>query len=125
MAQSIIANGESGLAVRTALNDMFTELYATVAPTKPEVILNMAGNTNISITAGVLINNIYIVQKTRAITLRIGLTPNGEEILSDTPIDVFQQVSAQQYFSSAGTLYFTFSSGSGTLNVYLFYLVLV
>jgi hypothetical protein len=31
MAQSTITNGETGLAVRSALNSMFTELYASVA----------------------------------------------------------------------------------------------
>lgn len=122
MAQSIIENGESGLAVRTALNNMFTELYAAAAPSAPIVIEAMAGNTNVAVSAGVLINNIYITQQTGSVTLRIGITPNGEELLSDTEIDVFQAVMAQQYFKTAGTLYFTFSGGAGTLNVYIFYI---
>lgn len=122
MSQQIINNGEGGLAVRTALNQMFTELYAAVAPTAPVVIEMMAGNTNADVAAGTLITNIFLVPQTGLVTLRIGTTPNGQEILQDLQINGFQQITAQQYFQGAGTLYFTFTSGSGTMNVYIFYI---
>ena len=122
MPKQTINNGENALAVRTALNNMFTELYAAVAPTAPEIILNMAGNTSVTVGAGTLLNNIYITPQTGTVVLRIGITPNGQEILEDTEIDIFQPVITQEYFKTAGTLYFTFTSGIGMLNAYVFYI---
>ncbi len=122
MALQVIENGESGLAVRSALNGMFAELYAALAPTTPVIIIDMNGNTIVDVSAGTLITNIYLVQQAGTVTLRIGITPNGQEILSDTVINGFQPIQAQQYFQADGTLYFTFSSGSGMVNAYIFYI---
>lgn len=122
MAQQIIENNETGIAVRTALNDMFTELYSAVIPFNPIVIKPLSANTNVSVPAGILINQIYLIPETGVVNLRIGITPNGQEILADTVINFFQPIQAQQYFEAPGTLYFTFTSGSGSLNVYIYYI---
>lgn len=116
MSRVNIENGNSGLTARNAINGNFTELYANLP--LPIKIAGMAANFNQAIAANVMVTNIFIKPVSGGpVTLRIGTTANGQEILPDTPVSGQQIVNANEYFGSAGTLYFTFSSGSGNLNV--------
>ena len=116
MAQQTITNGEGGLSARDAINGNFTELYASLPI--PIKIAGMNANYNQAIAANAMVAAIAIAPISGGpITLRIGITANGQEIFPDTAISGFTPVQAQQYYASAGTLYFTFTSGTGTLNV--------
>lgn len=116
MAQVIINNGDTGLLTRDNLNNMFTDLYSGIFP--PIKIPGMSANYNQAIGANTMVTAINIKPVTGGpITLRIGLTPNGQEILADTVIATPQPVNVTQEFDSSGTLYFTFTSGTGTLNI--------
>lgn len=113
MAQIPINNGQSGLVVRTALNSMFAEIYgAIVLPLK---INGATGNTQQLIPADTYLQAIYISATAGTPTIRIGTTPNGEEICPDVQPGSFQPVLVQQYFSSGATLYITMSGG--TVNI--------
>jgi len=115
MAQQIINNGDSGLIAREKINGNCTELYgALVLPLK---LPGMSANANQAIAANNLIVVISVTPVTGTPTLRIGITPNGQEILLDTLINKFTKVQADQYFSASGTVYFTFSGSAGEINV--------
>lgn len=117
MAQQIISDSESGLSARNALNSMFAELYAAIV--QPIRILGAGGNTIQPILANTMVVQLQIRALTGSFpTVRIGTTPNGQDILDDTVINAAGYlVSVQQYFSGAGNLYFTWTTGSGTVNV--------
>lgn len=115
MAQQVINNGESGLNVRNAINGNFTELYNNLL--LPIKIPAINSNTNQAIASNVFITMISIARVSGACTLRIGTSPNGEELMSDTVIDQFYQVVTNFYSASASTIYFTFSGSAGVINV--------
>lgn len=113
MAQQTINNGDTGLAVRTALNGMFGELYgALVIPLK---LTGVNANTNQDIPDNTFLQDIFISATVGTPTLRIGTTPNGTDIMPDTAPGSFSQVSVQQYIATATTLYITISGG--TVNI--------
>lgn len=113
MAQIPINNGQSGLVVRTSLNDMFTELYsAIVLPLKQNGI---SANAQQIIPSDTFLQAIYISATAGTPTIRIGTTPNGTDICPDVQPGAFQSVIVQQYFSGGATLYLTLSGG--TVNV--------
>lgn len=111
-----INDGDSGLLVRTELNAMLSELYASILlPVKRP---NVTGNTTIAIPANSNILDMAIVAASGTPTIRIGTTPNGEEIMEDTVItSIPTPIVVNQYFGGAGTLYITFSSGVGAINI--------
>jgi len=118
MAQQIISDGESGLASRNAINANFTELYAinNVAIKQPGI----TGNLNQTIDANTFVQFITIFPVAGTPVIRIGTTPNGVDLMDDTLIDNSQSyypVQVQQYFLATGTIYFTFTSGSGTIDI--------
>jgi hypothetical protein len=116
MAQQIVNDADTGLSARNKINANCTELYANL--NLPIKIPGMSANYNQAIGANAMVTNINIAPVDDGpITLRIGITANGQEILGDTVIAAPQPVQAMQLFTSAGTLYFTFTSGMGTLNV--------
>eukprot|EP01037_Dinobryon_pediforme_P011474 gene11474-11570_t len=109
-------NASVGLTARTSINGNFTELYNAL-----QVPIKLPGvNANIiqAIGANTMVSGIAISPISGGpVTLRIGITANGEEILADTPINQFQPINAMEYFLAAGNLYFTFTSGAGVLNI--------
>lgn len=115
MSQQIILNGESGLNVRNALNQMFAELYASLNP--PILITDASTTFSQAIIANTMVLSIFLTTLSGTPTIRIGTSLNGEEILPDTEIDTYQLVSAQQYFLASGALYFTWTGGIGEVNV--------
>lgn len=117
MGLQYIDNSESGLNVRNALNEMFFELYGTINP--PFKYVNANQNFSQAISANVLVTTITITNISSSPTLRIGITPNGQEILGDIAITNTIIVTAQQYFLSTGIIYFTWTSGnfSGIVNI--------
>lgn len=113
MSQIIINNGDSGLVVRNALNQMFTELYgAIVSPVK---LPGVNSNTTQVISSDTFVEAIYLTATSGTPTVRIGTTPNGQEICPDVQPGSFQTVFVQQYFAVSTTLYITLSGG--TINV--------
>lgn len=113
MAQQIINNGESGLVVRNKLNAMFSELYAAVV--LPLKLNGITGNSQQIIPADTFLQAIYISATVGNPTIRIGTTPNGDEICPDVQPGSFQPVIIQQYYAAGVTLYLTLSGG--TVNV--------
>jgi hypothetical protein len=113
MAQQVINNGESGLVVRNKLNSMFAELYAAVV--LPLKLTGITGNTQQVIPVDTFLQAVYISATAGTPTIRIGTTPNGEEICPDVQPGSFQPVVVQQYFASGVTLYITLSGG--TVNI--------
>lgn len=113
MAQQIINNGESGLVVRNKLNSMYTELYgAIVSPLK---LTGINSNAQQAISANTFLQAIYISSTTGTPTIRIGTTPNGQDICPDVQPGSFQSIIVQQYYSTGVTLYITLSGG--TVNI--------
>jgi hypothetical protein len=96
---------------------MFFELYGTINPPFKYVDANQ--NFSQDLSANVMVTTISITNISSAPTLRIGTTPNGQEILSDLVITNTIIVTAQQYFIAGGTVYFTWTSGnfSGIVNI--------
>lgn len=110
MAQIPINNGQSGLVVRNALNGMFTELYSTII--LPLKLIGITSNAQQVIPANTWLDSIYISATAGTPTIRIGTTPNGEEICPDVQPGNFQPVMAQQYYATDTTLYITLSGGT-------------
>lgn len=110
-----IANLESGLNVRNALNSMFSELYGSIQT--PLIASNISVNTEISGVPG----NTYIdslgFNMSGTAVIRIGTTAGGNDILDDINISGFQLVLVQQYFASDFNIFITFISGTGTVSL--------
>ena len=114
MSQVQINNGDSGLTVRTNLNNMFTEIYSSLySPIKQKGI---TANFNQAIAANTFISQLSLFVVSGTPTVRVGITPNGTEILPDTALSGSQLITVQDYFASAGTVYITFTSGTGNIN---------
>lgn len=114
MAQTTINNGDTGANVRTALNSMFSELYATI--TSPLKLTGVSANAQISVPANTYIQDIVFASTSGSPVLRLGTTPNGQDLLTDTQPGKSLVAAAQQYFSEKTTLYLTLT-GSGIVNV--------
>ncbi len=121
MAQQTINNGENALTVRTALNSMFSELYGAIGPFQPIILPNVSANYTQPIVAGTFVTNIFIQPVSGSITLNIGTTPNGGEILPDMAISAFTPIQPQVLFETPGNLYFTLT-GTGAINLYIYYI---
>jgi hypothetical protein len=117
MSQKLISNGEQGLDVRNAINENFAELYSIASGNLPIRILNATGNFIQAIPANAFVQGLSIKLLSGAPNIRIGTSPNGEEIMPDTVITGSQLILVQQIFDSAGSLYFTWTSGSGGVNI--------
>ena len=112
--QQIINNGESGLVVRNKLNDMFGELYGSF--TIPIKLEGLTANTTQNIATNTFLQEIAIIAVSGTPTVRIGTTPNGEEIVPDVFPSSISLTTVQQYFASATPLYITISGG-GSINI--------
>lgn len=115
MGQQLILNGEPGISVRNALNQMFAELYATIDNSIQ--IENASGNHEVLVLPNTFIVSIAFYPLTGSPTVAIGTTPGGQDILSTIPISQFQFILAQQYFFSEVNLYITLLAG--TVNIRL------
>jgi len=116
MAQQIISNDESGLNARNAINQNFTELYNNLLI--PIKIPGISSNTTQPIAANVWIAAITVGPVSGGpVTLRIGTSPNGEELLADYDISQVTAVNTNLYSGTGVTLYFTFSGTAGVINV--------
>jgi hypothetical protein len=110
MAQQVINNGESGLVVRGKLNNMFTELYASIV--LPLKLPGITGNTQQVIPVDTFLQAIYMTATAGTPTVRIGTAPNGQDICPDVQPGSFQTVFVQQYYPTGVTLYITLSGGT-------------
>lgn len=110
-----INNGDSGLTVRNAINSMTQELYASL--TVPIRMKNVQANAAQAIPADSQVMKISVVGTAGAPTIRIGITPNGQELLPDTAIGAqFPPIITEEYFPADGNIYITFSN-AGTILV--------
>lgn len=115
MAFEPINNGESGLDVRTALNNMLQELYGSI-PT-PLKFPGESINFQVLIPANTRISTISMVAIAGGPTIRIGTAPNGQDILPDVVLNAnSQDIQVNTYFAADTTIYFTFSGAAGTIN---------
>lgn len=110
MAQQLIADFISGDQAKDIINGNFTELYQNL----PQVtkLPGMNANTQQAVAADTMVTFIAVSGVAGTPLLRIGITPNGQEILPDTEIGSSQPINAMQYFGGAGNLYFTLSGGT-------------
>lgn len=115
MSQTIINNNDTGLAVRTALNAMFGELYGTqIVPVK---LLNQSGNFTQAIPANTWIERITIISESGVPDIKIGTSLHGSEIIDTTQIGNSIPILVQQYFTNSGTLYFEASGGNLSVRI--------
>lgn len=109
-----IANLESGLNVRNALNNMFSELFSAIPV--PIVIENVTSNTEISgILGNSFIDSIGINASSNT-TFQIGTTAGAQDILSESELNGFQLFVTQEYLASTTNIFITIVSGSGPVN---------
>lgn len=73
-----------------------------------------------AIQEGNIVEKIYIIKNSGTLSIKIGLTPGGDEIYPDTNVDPFNNIQVQQYFAADGNLYFDLT-GSGNINIYIYY----
>lgn len=101
--------GDDALGV---INGNFSELYGNLPETYklPGTLVN----TQQAIVANTMVKNISLSGTAGAPIMRIGITPNGEELLPDSPIGNSFPVNAMQYFPDDGFLYFTISGPAGS-----------
>lgn len=115
MAQQILTIGETGQNALNAINNNFTELYgALVIPIK---IIGATATRTQAILANTFVSKIFLSATSGNPTLRIGTTPNGVDIMPDTVIGNMNEVDWSNYYLNAGTIYFTWSIGPGTVNI--------
>lgn len=115
MSQQVINNGETGLAVRTKLNEMFAELYGnTPVPIK---IPGVTGNISQLLTDNTFLATLEVGKVSGNPVLKVGTTPGGEELLPEIEVTNFIQTTAQLYCPTSQTVYFTLSGG--TVNIRL------
>jgi len=112
--QQIIANLESGLNARNAINGNFTELYnSLILPIK---LQGVGFNTNVPIPANTMVLELALIATSGTPTVRIGKTPNGQEYLADKVITgTILPITIQDYFQGAGFIYIT--TGTGAISV--------
>jgi hypothetical protein len=115
MAQGLIVANMSGQAALDVINNNFTELYNSI----PVVLRlkNVLANTQQAIAANTKIVTIDIAGIAGAPTMRIGLTPNGTEIMDDTPIGNLVPVVPDYYAADASILYFTIAGGTVNIRI--------
>lgn len=114
MPYNPIQNGESGLDTRNAINGMLEELYGSIAT--PVKLPGESINFQQAFPLNTKIVGISLVAMIDNPTVRIGTTPNGQEIMPDTVVGDSMDDVLQYYCKVATTLYFTFTT-PGTINV--------
>lgn len=117
MAQQFISNGESGLNSRDAINQNFTELYGAIPTTTKQD--GLSGNFNQPILPNTFVSLITIFWVSGGATVKVGTTPNGEEIMGATVIDnstPYLPLQVQQWFQNSATIYFSFSGSPGVID---------
>jgi hypothetical protein len=119
MAQQQINNGESGLSVRDKLNGMFNELYTSLI--LPMKYTGVSNNTILALPANSYVKAIFLSKIDDAPIVRLGTTPNGQDLMPDTYIDDFNQVTVEQYFANPSSLYITISGGEMNIRVDILY----
>lgn len=113
MAQQLIVPGvTNGQQASDIINGNFSELYASLPV--PIRLKNVNVNTNQLIAANTKIVAIDISGTAGAPVLRVGLTPNGTELLPDTPIGNTYPLEPNYYSAAGDTLYFTISGPAGS-----------
>lgn len=117
MSYTPINNGDSGLVAREKINNMTAELYSGKIVVTP--INNSAASFTVNIAAGSYVWKIWLRLITGTATVRVGTTPNGDDILPDQVLSnsPIQGNSTEIPVSETSyNLYFTLTSGTGTFN---------
>lgn len=111
MAQQFIIVGTTGGTDAAAIiNGNFSELYGALQP--PVKLNGVNVNTQQPLLANSKVIEIDMSGTAGAPLVRIGLTPNGQEILPDTLIGNSQPVEPGYYSQNGDTLYFTVTGGT-------------
>ena len=116
MAQTIINNNDTGLAVRTALNSMFTELYGNTVAI-PIKLLNQTGSFTQVIATNTWIEKIHAFAHSGVPDIKIGTSLGGNEILDTIQVGNDMAILLQRYFATGCTLYFVVSGGNVDLRI--------
>lgn len=113
-----IANGESGLNVRNALNAMLAELYGSIlVPLKNP---GVSGNISVPIPAGSVILMIVIQPVSGAPVIKVGTTGGGNDVLDTTNVVQTVPIMGPIPVDNATTYYFTLSGGEVNISVLAF-----
>lgn len=115
MAQGLIVLNMTGEAALEVINGNFTELYENLPTTYK--LPGIAVNTQQAIDANTMIKEISLSGTAGAPVVRIGTTPNGEDILPDTQVGNSLPILQRVYFPNAGNLYFTISDGTVSIRI--------
>jgi len=71
----------------------------------------------IAINTDTYVDSLALLPVTGTPTIRIGTTANGTDIMGDTVISGFNQVTVNKYFQAGGILYVTQSANNGTVSL--------
>ena len=107
--KTTINNGDSGLIVRTALNSMFTELYAAVY--MPIKLPNVSVNTELVIPENTFVKSIFMTVVSGTPTVNIGTSGNSGNIIPTSLLTGFNQAIVDWPPQAQQTFYITISGG--------------
>jgi len=93
-----------------------TALLSGVGNT-PIQLTSQTGNITQAISANTWIDKISIFQAGGAPVVRIGTTPNGEDVMTDATVTTYAQVKPEVYTLAGNTLYFTINGGSVDIRI--------
>ena len=113
--KTTLNNLDSGLTVRTELNNMFTELYNAVA--NYIQLLNVSANTNTVIVANTIVKNIVINVVSGTPTVNIGTTDGLGDIIVTSLLSGFNEFIVDEYYSAAQTYYIDVSGGTVSIGI--------
>jgi hypothetical protein len=113
MAQQYIELGQTGQQSLDIINSNFTELYTSQSTAL--IKNNQSANFSENIAANTFISNIMLGFLSGTPSIKIGTTPNGNEILDTITLDdannwsfIVSEIKPQ---ATSYTLYFTISGG--------------
>lgn len=96
-----------------------TDLLAGTG-SQPIQRLNKTGNDSQAIASNSFVNQISILPVSGTPTIKIGTSPNGNQIADTFAIGNFAPVTVQLYFPDAGTIYFVITDGSVNIRIDVF-----
>ena len=110
-----INNSDSGNVVRTALNNMFTELYNVI--NNYIQLLNVSTNTSQVIPANTKVKSISINVVSGTPTVNIGTTDGAGDIIITTLLSGFNEFIVDEYYPTGATFYIDVSGGTVSIGI--------
>lgn len=115
MAQQILPNLESAVGARGIINGNFTELYGALP--LPIKAPGLAANSQIQIPAGSFLWYMFITPVSGDVTISIGTTPGGTELMDATELLQFISLKPELPCPNVTNIYITITAGAGEFNV--------